>query len=151
MDRPRLIRGLRIAWTAFFGFFCVLLIVFWVRSYSVVKVSRLKKPSFVSPGYPLCYRMEASQCLPSPRLVAPASDHIKKSCRFVGTPSASGMASIGDGLQTASAYMHFWVPVLLSVVFAAVPWLRWKFSLRTLLIATTLVAVVLGVVVAFRN
>jgi hypothetical protein len=57
------------------------------------------------------------------------------------------MASIGDGLQTASAYMHFWVPVLLSVVFAAVPWLRWKFSLRTLLITTTLIAVLLGLVV----
>ena len=36
-----------------------------------------------------------------------------------------------------------------SATLAAVPWIhaRWRFSLRTLLIATTLVAVVLGLVV----
>ncbi len=31
---------------------------------------------------------------------------------------------------------------------ATAPWLRFRFSLRTLLIATTLVAVVLGLIVA---
>ena len=42
-----------------------------------------------------------------------------------------------------------WFLVLISLVSAAAPWLRWscRFSLRTLLIATTLVAVVLGLVV----
>ncbi len=39
MTRPGLIRGLRIAGTAFFGVLCVLLIVFWVRStWSVEKI-----------------------------------------------------------------------------------------------------------------
>src|SRR5262245_33287233 len=33
MDRPRLIRGLRIAWSAWWGILCVLLVVLWVRSY----------------------------------------------------------------------------------------------------------------------
>ena len=33
------------------------------------------------------------------------------------------------------------------VVLAAAPWLRWRFSLRTLLIATTLIAVLLGIIV----
>src|SRR3990172_5892103 len=33
MDRPRLIRGLRIAVSAVFGILCVLFIVLWVRSY----------------------------------------------------------------------------------------------------------------------
>jgi hypothetical protein len=44
-----------------------------------------------------------------------------------------------------------WIPigllVLASTALAAVPWLRWRFSLRTLLIAMTLVAVVLGLAV----
>ena len=43
-----------------------------------------------------------------------------------------------------------WFLVLLGICIAAVPWLRYvprRFSLRTLLIATTLVAVVLGLVV----
>jgi hypothetical protein len=33
---------------------------------------------------------------------------------------------------------------------AFVPWLRWRFSLRTLQIATTLVAVALGLIVWLR-
>jgi hypothetical protein len=32
---------------------------------------------------------------------------------------------------------------------SALPWLRWRLSLRTLLIATTLVAAMLGVIVYF--
>jgi hypothetical protein len=31
------------------------------------------------------------------------------------------------------------------------PWLRWRYSLRTLLIATTLIAVGLGVIAAVRH
>jgi hypothetical protein len=47
----------------------------------------------------------------------------------------------------------FWFIVLISLALAAAPWLRtrWRFSLRTLLLATTLVAVVLGLVVAMRE
>jgi hypothetical protein len=40
-----------------------------------------------------------------------------------------------------------WLLIFISIAFAAAPWIRWRFSLRTLLIATTLVAVVLGLVV----
>ena len=39
------------------------------------------------------------------------------------------------------------VTVLVASRCRAFPWLRWRFSLRTLLIATTLVAVVLGLIV----
>src|SRR6476469_5066865 len=48
------------------------------------------------------------------------------------------------------AVLPYWFLVSLSVIFAVGPWirqLRWRFSLRTLLIATTLVAVVLGLIV----
>jgi hypothetical protein len=40
-----------------------------------------------------------------------------------------------------------WMLVLLVGGIGTIPWLRFQFSLRTLLIATTLVAVVLGLVV----
>ena len=43
--------------------------------------------------------------------------------------------------------MPIWGAVLLAAALAAAPWLRWRFSLRTLLIVTTLVAVVLGLAV----
>ena len=41
-----------------------------------------------------------------------------------------------------------WFPVLLFALLAAAPWIKWRFSVRTLLIATGLVAVILGVAVA---
>jgi hypothetical protein len=44
-------------------------------------------------------------------------------------------------------WMSSWLPTLLVGILAIAPWLRWHFSLRTLLIATTLVAVGLGAVV----
>jgi hypothetical protein len=40
-----------------------------------------------------------------------------------------------------------WFPTLISLVLTVAPWLRYRFSLRTLLIVTTLVAVVLGLIV----
>ena len=63
-----------------------------------------------------------------------------------------------SGLWIAAAYW-FWIAtselpfgywfLRIAALFAAAPWMRclWRFSLRTLLIATTLVAVVLGLIV----
>jgi hypothetical protein len=46
------------------------------------------------------------------------------------------------------AFPH-WFLVIISVALTAVPWLRWKrrFSLRTLLVATTVVALALGLII----
>jgi hypothetical protein len=44
---------------------------------------------------------------------------------------------------------HWWL-VLLALIFAVLPWKRLRFTLRTLLLAITLVAVVLGAVVYGR-
>lgn len=43
-----------------------------------------------------------------------------------------------------------WLLLLLAATISAMPWIKWRFSLRTLLIATTLVAVGLGIVVMLR-
>jgi hypothetical protein len=51
------------------------------------------------------------------------------------------------GLSGRLVRTPHWLPILLSAALVAAPWLRWRFSLRTLLIATTLVAVVLGAIV----
>ena len=56
-----------------------------------------------------------------------------------------GWKVFGNGWQVA---IPLWLPVLICGALTAIPWLRWQFSLRTLLIATTLVAVVLGLIVA---
>jgi hypothetical protein len=41
----------------------------------------------------------------------------------------------------------YWLTVVPAIAFGAASLIRWRFSLRTLLIATTLVAVVLGLIV----
>jgi hypothetical protein len=45
MHRPRLIRGLRIAWSVVWGLLCVLLIVLWVRSYWRMDIVAIPSPS----------------------------------------------------------------------------------------------------------
>jgi hypothetical protein len=50
-------------------------------------------------------------------------------------------------LSAKLVYLPFWFLVLFAATMAGIPWLRWRFSLRTLLIATALVAVGLGVVI----
>jgi hypothetical protein len=43
--------------------------------------------------------------------------------------------------------MPHWFLIVVTIILSAIPWFQ-RFSLRTLLIATTLVAVVLGIIVA---
>ena len=45
-----------------------------------------------------------------------------------------------------------WVPALAGAMLAGIPWIRWskQFSIRTMLIVTALVALVLGMVVSFQ-
>ena len=54
---------------------------------------------------------------------------------------------VGSDSDTSFVRAPCWFAAVLLGVFAATPWLRWRFSLRTLLIVTTVVAVVLGVIV----
>jgi hypothetical protein len=60
------------------------------------------------------------------------------------------------GLHSLSAwFVPYWFLVILSAFITAVtgwlPWKRWRFSVRTLIVATTLVAVVLGLIVWFSR
>jgi hypothetical protein len=51
-----------------------------------------------------------------------------------------------DELHTYLVFPHRFL-LLIFAIFAAVPWIRWQFSLRTLLIATMVVALLLGAIV----
>jgi hypothetical protein len=73
----------------------------------------------------------------------------------VNNPWSDWQNAIGFGvIRTPNGkglILPHWLPVLVATAFGALPWLTWRFSLRTLLIATTLVAVALGLVaVAIR-
>lgn len=59
---------------------------------------------------------------------------------------ATGDDHLRNSCGTTLAVPHILLAFLPAAI-ACLPWLRWKFSLRALLIATTLVDVVLGLAV----
>ena len=140
-------RKLRIAWSVAWGSVAVLLIVLWVRSYTWAdRVALTKSFEVVSL---------------SGELVADASN----GRLFGGTPRRrwETARNRGHGIDpSAYPYLGFgflragndlgilipcWFVVLLAGAAALAPWLPWRFGIRTLLIAMTLLAVVLGLAV----
>ena len=136
-------RKLRIAWSVVWGLAAVLLIVLWVRSYwwmdqlgspwsrtRILMVGSLEGGLLVQvPFHDWGYRWNVkSYSLKSGG---------RSSFRF-----GSEFRRIPDGFCLPHSSL-----VVLYATLAAVSWLPWRFTLRTLLIATTLVAVVLGLIV----
>jgi hypothetical protein len=62
------------------------------------------------------------------------------------TPPVWGFGSSRAGKNIRMFFLPYWFPFLLGATLAAAPWIKWRFSLRTLLIATTLVAFLLGLI-----
>jgi hypothetical protein len=159
---------LRITWSVLCGIACVLLIVAWVRSFSVADTmyigwrgvpynavivldpSRLAielREYDITPGSvanPLIY-MRDSQAIPGyqQRRYADGSIPARRWFRF--SPRAP--------TQDATLFIPLWFPTLFLAITGVFPWIQWskRFSLRTLLIATTLVAVALGLIVALSR
>jgi hypothetical protein len=159
-------RKLRIAFSAACLIACVLLIVLWVRSNwweDNIQGSWFRIPttqmSFTSNRGTV--RIE--------RIDPPHGSAIPWFwiTHWIGLNNVLGDAEYGSRLVPATPKIvflgfglghefigHFvdvpyWGPVLLSAALALLPWIRWskRFSLRTMLIATTLVALVLGAIV----
>jgi hypothetical protein len=143
-------RKLRIAISAVCGIICLLLVALWVRSY---------------------WRYDMAWWIESKDIVWSFSSN--KGLLHVERGSVKSKASARWGFVThyrtydyhpyfgsfhyefaGDKYVLFphWLPLLVGTSLALSPWLRWRFSLRTLLIAITLVAVVLGLAIyAIRN
>ena len=113
-------RKLRIAWSAAWGLVALLLTALWVRSYSSTYEGWHTLTRF--PNGPTYFY-----------------DSFEGRLRIT-TPQYWESRAFG---------ISYWMCITVFVRLAALPWLPWsnRFSLRTLLIATTLVAVGLGVVV----
>ena len=141
-------RKLRIAWTVGWGIACLLLIALWVRSYwrgddLVVTLTKTKQLELQSVNG-VCIGFIA---------YAP-SRPIKTFARYrQGPPEGFANATlrhevVGGDLALDIVWAAHWLVAAVFAVFSVLPWARqFRFSLRTLLIATTLVAVVLGLAV----
>jgi hypothetical protein len=138
-------RKLRIAWSVGCGILCLLLIALWVRSYW---------------KYDFLDRFNTSRMLTSlesssGRLRFGLTDY-KTVPAFTVKPHAWSLRGYGpervhenvfsyesNSLQTTVGFPH-WLPVLIAALLSVTPWLHWRFSLRTLLIGMTVVAILLG-------
>jgi hypothetical protein len=148
MDRPRLFRGLRIAVSAVCLIVCVILIALWVRSFWWR--DRLEAPWLKSGLINVWSKQGQLACL---RVYStPGHWRITTSRIHSQAPILAQLKSAwqADG-QSSLVYFPHWIPVLVLAALAASPWLPWRFSLRTLLIATTIVAVSLGMIMAIAR
>jgi hypothetical protein len=148
-------RKLRIAWTVVWGLACVLLIAVWVRSYWRQDLVRYR---YIGTHYFWMYyddatlgwgensldRMESVEAeFGSSRWLVANSNEAQPFAETAPAGFSRWNLFTSGGL---AVWSPIWFPTLLLAVMAAVPWIRWRYSLRTLLIATTLVAVVLGLI-----
>jgi hypothetical protein len=150
-------RKLRIAWSVAWGIACVLLIALWVRSY---------------------WWLEQYQFLISTRYViitsAQGTSHISSATNRVWTePQLLGFRRYSLGVDVDysgpslvpwlyrnvelpsyfTIVLPYWLLLLFAAILAVAPWSPGcsRFSLRTLLIATTLVAVLLGFLACYMH
>jgi hypothetical protein len=143
---------LRIAVTALSLTACVLLVALWVRSYWRIEFATTP---YVATGI-LSMRGELLAVFSLDVSKRPdewhfESDPIPDDVELPPLRRFLGFGYYGTAFEHGLLVPH-WFAVLVSTFLAAAPWMRrpYRFSIRTLLIATTLVAAGLGIVVATR-
>jgi hypothetical protein len=143
-------RKLRIAWSVFWGVAIVLLIVLWVRSYwrQEVLIWRIAgNVSMSGSSFRGTLGIAGTDLQPAtyPGVAPPRFLFVSRSDGFYPMDKAW---SFGANYHAAFATVPIWFAILFISGLAAAPWMRWsrRFGLRTLLIAMTLVAMVLGLI-----
>lgn len=142
-------RKLRIAWLVGWGIAAVLLSVLWVRSYYkanllMCQVSRTNGFSLVS------QRGFFGITLFDPNDVGDRySMGLTTTKPTAFSPPNWEIGTHEHPYPQQHVMVPWWSVMLLSAAFAAAPWLRFRYSLRTLLIVTMLVATTLGLGIHF--
>jgi hypothetical protein len=149
-------RKLRFAFSVACGIVCLALLVLWTRSYRAEDRASWRLGSvgirvYSSRGWLVLFKNSTPGAGPYDWDITLGSDYwlnppdarlaYALPLRFFGRTTISNIS------------LPHWVVATACVALATVPWLlhrRFRFSLRTLLLATTLVAVVLGVAVALQ-
>src|SRR5262245_30689143 len=142
-------RKLRIAWSVAWGVVAVVLCVLWVRSYW--SIDFMSGPGFADGGYTIAVGTTPGTIgcgiMPTNQFIKPWMAYSTDTERWwESQENATGIW--GEfALDRWYANAPFWFVCLLTAIAAGTPWFACRFSLRTLLIATTLVAVGLGTII----
>ena len=163
MDRPHLVRFLQITVSVVFGLLCFVFTELWMRSYrwetilqGVIGTERVQIGTALGVMEVYISLNVQSPNFPSrpfsPNLQSPNIPNTSWSRQSLSVPSFRTQRIVWklhrlkpNGINIAVPH---WFLVLISALLAVAPWARRRFSLQTLLIATTLVAVLLGAMVA---
>jgi hypothetical protein len=147
MPAHKVLSYLRIAFSIMSGSLCVLLIVLWVRSYYRVDVYRIQTSTSISFVW---YSWRGTLHGFFWEGVVPnfsASTHRLDDNIRDQPPTPS--LNILEIKPRPPYRLPYWLPIVVLVSFISSIWIPWsnRFSLRTLLIAMTLVAILLGAIV----
>jgi hypothetical protein len=143
MRYPKLL----ITFSCICGIACVLLIVLWVRSYWWADGINYQSNHLIQlVSFRGGVALAAFEMAPGDKSPGWLLDSYPPSEWKDYWPKVVGLY-YAETPGYSQVLIPYWFITLLSIVAGTVPWLRWRFSLRTLLIATTLVAVVLGLIV----
>jgi len=139
-------RKLRIAWSAVCGILCLLLIAFWVRSYRWVDIVSLDAPG------PIVAQITSIRGLVGASIDAISPGYwgwvsIRTDSFDSSRALSHGQFAVLDQNGRWTVIVPHWFLIALSAAFSSAPWLPYKFSLRTLLIGMTVVAVLLGAII----
>jgi hypothetical protein len=144
-------RRLKIAWTVFFAVLTVALCVLWVRSYwrydgMACYENEYEVTTLGSNRGAVSFIKTTLSPRRNPNVTAPRNNTGKRGWyRFsvASTPSPMLRLALSDGIT--KIYIPHLFAILLVAAIASAPWLPFRFSLRTLLIVTTLISVALGI------
>ena len=142
---PMKYRKVRIAWSVEWGLIVVLLCVLWVRSYSTLdKVSRISAVGTfqeigITSATVYYSKMTNVEVVGAPYPTQPWRH--KSRTNWWSNQSTFSRRVSPNGLVFR---MPIWAPAVSLAFVASMPWLSPRFSLRTFLLAMSLVAVVLG-------
>jgi hypothetical protein len=144
------LRCLRILWTVFCGTACLLLCVMWVRSYCWTDAlygpaSRTRIRVVASDSGSICSFAIPIATFP----INLPNQGIITTSRYLSFRSSLEQCVLYNGYLKQDAFIDIphWQLCFVSATLATVPWIRWRFSVRILLIAITLLSLVLGLIV----
>jgi hypothetical protein len=155
MGRMRF-RKLRIALSALCGIFCLLVIVYWVRSYRVNEVIAFPAAGTKFYVQSLVGRVVFARALGSVSFRQPVTEGLRKNAhkRENRLGFEYYQAPSGDPRNDLLAItIPNWFLVAVFAVLGVIPWatrFKRQFGLRSLLIVTTLIAIALGVIASLQ-
>jgi hypothetical protein len=146
-------RKMRIAWSVAWSMVAVLLIVLWVRTNSPWTYYYSRFQTHMNGGFGI-RSFDGRLGIYSWDMRPARWNSVAKNWRSnYGRTDSEPDGILGFAISRSWAYgviLPYWFLTILTVFIVASSWLHWRFSLRTLLIATTLIAVGLGLIVWLR-